>query len=253
MNKEFNGKVALVTGGTSGIGEATALAFANLGAEVAITGRRKDLGKKVLARLHAKGVDSRFICGDISKEKDCYQMVESVLEAFGRLDFAFNNAAIEGKVVPVTEQTDQNFHNVVNTNVLGVMNSMKYEIPAMLKNGGGSIVNSSSISGTVGMPGMSVYCASKHAVIGLTKAVAVEFGSQGIRVNAVSPGAVKTEMYDRFTKGSPEARDFYESLHPIGRVGECEEIANPVAFLCSEGASFITGANIPIDGAFTTV
>ena len=113
-------------------------------------------------------------------------MVESVLEAFGRLDYAFNNAAIEGQVVPVTEQTDQNFHNVINTNVLGVMNSMKYEIPAMLKSGGGSIVNSSSISGTIGMPGMSVYSASKHAVIGLTKAVAVEYGSQVIRVNAVS-------------------------------------------------------------------
>ncbi len=177
MNKEFDGKVALVTGGTSGIGEATGLAFANLGADVAITGRRKDLGKKVLARLHGKGVDSRFICGDISKEKDCHQMVESVLEAFGRLDFAFNNAAIEGKVVPVTKQTDQNFHNVVNTNVLGVMNSMKYEIPAMLKNGGGSIVNSFSISGTVGMLGMSVYSASKDAVIGLAKVVAVVFGS----------------------------------------------------------------------------
>ena len=152
-----------------------------------------------MTRLRSMGVDGRFICGDISREKDCHQMVESVLE-FGRLDYAFNNAAIEGQVVPVTEQTDQNFHNVINTNVLGVMNSMKYEIPAMLKSGGGSIVNSSSISGTIGMPGMSVYSASKHAVIGLTKAVAVEYGSQGIRVNAVSPGAVKTEMYNRFTK-----------------------------------------------------
>ena len=253
MDKKFIGKVALVTGGTSGIGEATALAFANLGANVAITGRRKNLGDKVLTRLRSMGVDGRFICGDISREKDCHQMVESVLDAFGRLDYAFNNAAIEGQVVPVTEQTDQNFHNVINTNVLGVMNSMKYEIPAMLKSGGGSIVNSSSISGTIGMPGMSVYSASKHAVIGLTKAVAVEYSSQGIRVNAVSPGAVKTEMYNRFTKGSSEAQDLFESLHPICRVGECEEIANPVAFLCSEEASFITGANIPIDGAFTTV
>ena len=146
MDKEFIGKVTLVTGGASGIREATALASANLGANVAITRPRKDLSDKVLIRLRSMGVDGCFICSDIniSREKDFHQMVESVLEAFGRLDYAFNNAAIEGQVVPVTEQTDQNFHNVINTNVLGVMNSMKYEIPAMLKSGGGSIVNSSS-------------------------------------------------------------------------------------------------------------
>ena len=253
MSKEFTGKVALITGATSGIGKAAALAFAEKGANIVITGRREDKGREVVDMITSKGVDARFFRCDASVEADCKTMVDSTMEAFGRLDFAFNNAGLEGMIGPIIEQTDENFHKVMDINVLGVMNSMKYEIPAMMKNGGGSIVNTASVASMIGMPGMSVYCASKYAVIGLTKCAAVEFGQHGVRVNAVSPAAIKTEMYDRFTGGTPEAEEQFKSMHPIGRVGEATEIANPVAFLCSDAASFITGANIPVDGAFTAV
>ncbi|MEM7645430.1 MAG: SDR family oxidoreductase [Pseudomonadota bacterium] len=253
MSQEFTGKVALITGATSGIGKAAALAFAEKGANVVITGRREDKGREVVDMITQKGVDARFFRCDAAIAEDCKSMVENTLEQFGRLDFAFNNAGIEGAIGPIIEQTDENFHKVMNINVLGVMNSMKYEIPAMMKNGGGSIVNTASVASMIGMQGMSVYCASKHAVAGLTKCAAVEFGQHGIRVNAISPAAIRTEMYDRFTGGNAEAEEQFKALHPVGRVGESHEIANPVTFLCSQAASFITGTNLPVDGAFTAV
>ena len=252
MDKRFTGKVALVTGGTSGIGEVTAMAFAQQGAKVVITGRREEQGRKVVDTITAAGGEATFFRTDIAKEEDCKNMVTNTLDKFGRLDIAFNNAGIEGAFAPILEQTDENFHQVMNVNVLGVLNSMKYEIPAMLKNGGGSIVNTASVAGMIGMPGGSVYNASKHAVIGLTKVAALEFGEAGIRVNTVSPAAIETDMYDRFTGKDPEAVEMFKSMHPIGRVGKANEVADPVLFLCSDEASFITGSNLPVDGAFTT-
>ncbi len=253
MTREFTGKVALVTGATSGIGKASALAFAEMGANVVITGRREELGREVVDLIYQKGVEARYFRSDVAEESDCKAMVENTFDAFGRLDFAFNNAGIEGTMAPITEQSKENFDKVMNINVLGVMNSMKYEIPAMLKSGGGSIVNNASVASMIAMQGMSVYCASKFAVVGLTKCAAIEFGKAGVRVNAVSPAAIKTEMYDRFTGGNDQAVEMFKSLHPIGRVGESSEIARPVTFLCSDSASFITGANLPVDGAFTSV
>ncbi len=251
MSQRFADKVALITGGTSGIGKATALAVAKQGAKVVLTGRREEEGRKVVDLITKEGGTAQFFRSDVSNSEDCKNMVTNTLDTFGRLDFALNNAGIEGVMAPIVEQTDENFHKVININVLGVLNSMKHEIPAMLKNGGGSIVNVASVAGMIGMPGGSVYNASKHAVIGMTKVAALEMGEQGVRVNAVSPAAIETEMYDRFTGGSDEAVEYFKSLHPIGRVGKSEEIADPVLFLFSNEASFITGANLPVDGAFT--
>lgn len=251
MSEIFNGKVALVTGGTSGIGRAAALSFGEKGATVAITGRREEQGRETVDLITKAGGKAQFIQADVSDEENCKMMVETVIEKFGRLDYAFNNAGIEGLLVPTIEQTNENFHQVMNINVLGVLNSMKYEIPAMLKNGGGAIVNNGSIASMIGMAGMSVYCASKHAVVGLSKAAALEFSSQGVRVNVVSPAAIKTEMYERFTGGDSSIQEQFASMHPIGRIGEPKEIGRVVTFLCSPEASFVTGINVPVDGGFT--
>ncbi len=247
----MNGKVALVTGGTSGIGRATAVAFAERGAKVVITGRREEEGLKTTKLVEETGAQALFVRADASSEADCKQMVSAAVSKFGRLDFAFNNAGIEGEMVPVAEQTLENFRRVMDINVLGVMMSMKYEIPAIVEAGGGAIVNTSSIASTISMPGMGVYSASKHAVIGLTKAAALEMASSKIRINAVSPAAVRTEMYDRFTGGDKATQDQLGAMHPIGRSATSEEIASVVTFLCSDAASFVTGANYMIDGGFT--
>jgi NAD(P)-dependent dehydrogenase (short-subunit alcohol dehydrogenase family) len=251
MSGIFNDKVALVTGGTTGIGRAAALAFAEKGATVVVTGRREEEGRKTVDLIAKAGGKAQFFRSDVSSEADCKEMVENVVAKFGRLDCAFNNAGIEGLMVPTTEQSDENFHKVMNINVLGVMNSMKYEIPAMLKNGGGAIVNTASIAGMIGLPGMSVYCASKHAVIGLSKVAALEFSQHGVRVNALSPAAIETEMYDRFTGGDKAMQDQFASTHPIGRIGQPDEVAKAVTFLCSPEAGFITGINVPVDGGYT--
>lgn len=249
----LQGKVALITGGTSGIGRAAAIAAAKAGAHVVVTGRREKEGNAVAAEVRAHGVKGVFVQGDVSKEDDNRRFVAEALKLTGKLNLVFNNAGVEGQVgTPIHERTEKEFHEVFNINVLGVLLGLKHQIPALLKSGGGSIVNTSSVAGTVGMPGMSVYIASKHAVNGLTKTAALEYAKQGIRVNAISPAAIRTEMYDRFTGG--EGTDFDKqmaTLHPIGRVGEAREIADPVIFLWSDAASFITGADIKVDGGFT--
>ncbi len=251
MTASFSEKIVLITGGTSGIGEATAKAFAAAGARVAITGRRADRGQAVVDAIQAAGGEAIFIQTDVTDTTQVEAMVAKTVEKFGGLDVAFNNAGLEGDLVPITEQTDANFDAVFNANVRGVMNSMKYQIPAMLKSGGGAIVNNSSIAGLIGMGGMSVYCASKHAVIGLTKAAALEWGKEGVRINAVCPAAIETDMYDRFTGDDADAQAYFASLHPIGRVGQPHEIADVVLWLCSDAASFMVGQSIPVDGGFT--
>ena len=215
---EFQNKVAIVTGGTSGIGRAAAVAYAREGARVVVAGRRAAEGEETVRLLRAEGGEGFFVTTDVSKAVQVKELVERTLQKFGRLDFAFNNAGIEQVPTPFLEQDEETFDRVVDINAKGVWLSMKYEIPAMLKTGGGSIVNTASVFGVIGVPGNEIYIASKHAVIGLTKSAAVEFGKQGIRVNAILPGVVDTDMYQRF------AGDNLSGSSPLNRGHEHQRL-----------------------------
>ncbi|HEX3132164.1 MAG TPA: SDR family oxidoreductase [Planctomycetota bacterium] len=245
--------VALVTGGTSGIGRATALAYAKAGYRVVVAGRREAEGQHVVDEITKAGGESRFVRTDVTKEAEVAALVESTLTAYGRLDAAFNNAGIEGATGKRThEATVEDFRAVMDANVLGVLLSMKHEIPALLRSGGGAIVNTSSVAGVIAMPTASVYTASKHAVIGLTKTAALEYAKEGVRVNAVNPAATQSDMLDRFTGGADsDFRKQLAAMHPIGRIAQAEEIADAVVFLSSPKASFITGQALSIDGGWT--
>lgn len=245
--KTFEGKVALVTGGTSGIGKATAVAFARAGAKVIITGRREKEGAQVVEAIKQLGGEAAFVRADVAKDADVKKMVDLTIEKFGKLDVAFNNAGVEW-TGPLDKATEAEYRRIFDINVWGVLNSMRHEIPAMLKNGGGAIVNTSSVAGHVGLAQVSVYIASKHAVEGLTKSVALEFAKQNIRINAVSPGIIATEMFDRFA--GDELRDQIISTVPVGRVGASEEIAAAVLYLASDTAKFTTGTSLIVDGGF---
>jgi len=248
---EFQNKVAIVTGGTSGIGQAAAIAYSREGAKVVVAGRRAAEGEETVRLLQAQGGEGIFVMTDVSKEAQVKELINRTMQKFGRLDFAFNNAGVEQVPTPFLEQDEETFNRVMDINVKGVWLSMKYEIPAMLKTGGGSIVNTSSSLGVVGMPGIEIYAASKHAVIGLTKSAALEFGKQGIRVNAVLPAAIETDMLQRFVGNDPEKRAYMNDKHPIGRIGKSEEIADAAIWLSSSKASFVTGHSLLVDGGFT--
>lgn len=248
--KTLQDKIALVTGGTTGIGRATAIAFARHGAKVVVAGRRQQEGDETVRLIKAAGGTAVFVAADVSKAADVKNLVARTVATYGRLDIAFNNAGVESAVIaPTADQDDDDFDKVFAINVKGVYLSMKHQIPAMLKNGGGVIVNTSSVAGQIGMPGASPYVASKHAVIGLTKNAALEYAKLGIRVNAVAPAAIETPMLDRFTESVP--RDLLTSFHPIGRLGKPEEIANTYAWLASDEASYINGAVIEVSGGVT--
>jgi NAD(P)-dependent dehydrogenase (short-subunit alcohol dehydrogenase family) len=246
-NKTFSGKVALVTGGTSGIGKATAIEFARNGAKVVLTGRREKEGAQVVAEIKKLGGEAAFVRADVSKDADVKRMVDFTVDKFGRLDIAFNNAGVEWKG-PLDQATEAEYRRIFDINVWGVLNSMRHEIPVMLKNGGGAIVNTSSVAGHVGLAQVSVYIASKHAVEGLTKSVALEFAKQNIRINAIAPGVIATEMWDRFA--GEEMRDQVASIIPVARIGASEEIAAAVLYLCSDNAKFTTGTSLVVDGGF---
>ena len=248
---EFQDKVAIVTGATSGIGRAAAIAYAREGAKVVVAGRRAAEGAETVRLLQAQGGEGIFVATDVSKKTQVKELVERTLQKFGRLDIAFNNAGIEQVPLPFLEQDEETFDQVVDINAKGVWLCMKYEIPAMLKTGGGSIVNTASVFGVIGVPGNEIYIASKHAVIGLTKSAAVEFGKQGIRVNAILPGVVDTDMYQRFAGEKPEFRAQMTAMHPIGRIGKSEEIADAAIWLSSSKSSFVTGHSLLVDGGFT--
>jgi len=246
-NVKLNGKVALVTGGTSGIGKATAMAFTRAGAKVVLTGRREKEGAQVVAEIKKLGGDAAFVRADVAKDADVKGMVDFTVDKYGRLDVAFNNAGVEWKG-PLEKATEAEYRRIFDINVWGVLNSMRHEIPVMLKNGGGAIVNTSSGAGHVGLPEVSVYVASKHAVEGLTKSVALEFARRNIRINAVAPGVIATEMFDRFA--GDELRDQITSITPVGRVGAAEEIAAAVLYLCSDEAKFTIGTSLVVDGGY---
>jgi NAD(P)-dependent dehydrogenase (short-subunit alcohol dehydrogenase family) len=246
-NKTFENKVVLVTGGTSGIGKATAIEFTRAGAKVVLTGRREKEGAQVVAEIKKLGGDAAFVRADVAKDDDVKKMVDFTVEKYGKLDIAFNNAGVEWKGA-LDQATETEYRRIFDINVWGVLNSMRHEIPVMLKNGGGTIVNTSSVAGHVGLPQVSVYIASKHAVEGLTKSVALEFAKQKIRINAIAPGVIATEMLDRFA--GDELRDQIVAITPVGRIGASEEIAAAVLYLASDAAKFTTGTSLVVDGGF---
>jgi len=245
---DLRGKVALITGGTTGIGRDTAVLFAKHGVKIAITGRREPEGNETIQLVRAAGGEGMFLKGDVSKSADAQAMVQKTVEKFGRLDIAFNNAGIEGNWKPIPDWTEDEFDKLIDINVKGVWLSLKYEIPQMLKQGGeGAIVNMSSVAGLMGAAGASVYVASKHAVIGLTRTAALECAKSGIRVNAVCPAVIETAMAER-AFADPEVSKWVLAQHPIGRFGKPIEVAEAVLWMCSEKASFMTGHYIVLDG-----
>jgi NAD(P)-dependent dehydrogenase (short-subunit alcohol dehydrogenase family) len=243
----MSNQVVLITGALTGIGRATALAFAREGAGIVVSGRRDDAGQRLVNELRALGVEAEFVNADVRHESDVQNLVDKTVARFGRLDVAVNNAGTEGKPGPVTEQTAESFAATFDTNVLGVLLSMKHELRVMQAQGAGSIVNLSSTFGQRGAPGASLYVASKHAVEGLTKSAALEAAAFGVRVNAVAPGPVETGMLNRFT-GSSERKAGLIATVPLQRIGTPEEIAHAVVFLASAKASFITGHMLAVDG-----
>lgn len=252
MNASLKNKVALVTGGTSGIGEAAARALAGAGAKVVVAGRRESEGQAVVDAIEKVGGEALFVKTDVGREADVKALVDKAVARFGRLDIAFNNAGIEGQMGLTTEvQTAENFDSIFNINVKGVLLSMKHEAAAMLHNGGGSIINTSSIAGQIGLAGAGVYVASKHAVNGLSKSAALEFARKGIRVNTVSPGTIQTDMITRMVgDGESEARKWWQNQHPVGRFGTVDEVAAAVLWLASPESSFVTGTDIAVDGGY---
>ena len=249
MNSEFSGKVALVTGGSSGIGRAAALKFAAAGARVAIGARRVAEGEETVRLIQEQGGEACFVQTDVAQPEQVRGLVQAAVDRWGRLDFACNNAGVEGTpFVPTIDYSVEVWDEVIDVNLKGVFLSMKYEIPPMLKQGSGAIVNISSVAGLIGGRGGAAYHASKHGVIGLTRTAAMEYAARGIRVNVVCPGVIDTAMAARFFRGREQV---IPELHPMGRGGKPEEIADAVAWLCSDHASFITGQVLPIDGGMT--
>ncbi|MGA2426288.1 MAG: SDR family oxidoreductase [Terriglobales bacterium] len=250
MTTELEGKVGLVTGGTSGIGRETAVLFAKAGAKVVISGRREREGEETIELVRAAGGDGLFVKADVSKAYEVDALVQKAVEKFGRLDVAFNNAGIEGVWVPIVRQSEEDWDRTININLKGVWLCLKYEIRQMLKQGGGgAIVNMASVVGLIGSAGAAAYSASKHGVIGLTKTAALETARSGIRINAVCPAAIETPMAARIY-GAPAVHKYVLSCHPIGRFGRPAEIAEAVVWMCSDRASFMTGQSLVLDGGF---
>lgn len=246
----LTGKVAIVTGASTGIGRAAAIALADAGAAVVVSDIDSIRGEVVAQEIRDKGGKSLFVHADVSDDAQVAALVERTVTEFGGLDVAYNNAGIEGTPAPTADCTPENWRRTLAVNLTGVWSCMRYEIPRMLERGGGAIVNCASVAGLVGFATIPAYTASKHGIVGLTKTAALEYADQGIRVNAVCPGVVDTEMVDRFTGGQPEAKAAMVATEPMGRLGHPEEIADAVVWLCSPQASFVTGQAIAIDGGF---
>lgn len=246
----LEGKVAIVTGASAGIGRATALKFARESAKLVLADLDTDRGHETEQLVKDEGAEVLFVRTDVSDDADVAALVRAAVETFGRLDCAHNNAGIEGVQAPTAETPEENWDRVLRVNLKGVWLCMRHEIPAMLEGGGGAIVNTASVAGLVGFPNLPAYVASKHGVVGLTKTAALEYATTGIRINAVCPGVIHTEMIDRITGGDPEVEAQFTAFEPVGRMGTPEEIADAVAYLCSDGASFVTGHTMAVDGGF---
>ena len=243
--------VVLITGALSGIGRASAVAFARAGARVVVSGRNADTGGALATELRSLGAEAEFIKADVRNDAEVASLIDRTVARFGRLDAAVNNAGTEGQPGPVTAQTAETYAATFDTNVLGVLLSMKHELRVMTKQGSGSIVNISSGYGKVGAAGASVYAASKHAVEGLTKSAALEVAESGVRVNAVAPGPIDTGMLDRFTGNNAEMKSWFGGQMPMKRVGRPEEIAAAVVFAAIGNASYMTGQSLSVDGGHT--
>lgn len=248
MTTSFAEKSVLITGGAAGIGRATAAAFARREARLVIADVDEERGRTTAEELKEIGGEASFLRVDVSNAADVRRMVEHGVSLYGRLDCAINNAGIEGDQAPTADCSEENWHRVLAVNLTGVWLCMKHEIPQMLKQGGGVIVNMSSVAGLVGFPGLPAYVASKHGIIGITRTAALEYATKGIRVNAICPGVIRTEMVERVTGGDPEAEKQFTALEPIGRMGNPEEVAEAVVWLCSSEASFVIGHPLVVDG-----
>ena len=247
--KDFTDKTALVTGGGSGIGRSTALLYAEHGAKVVVSDVMDQAGQETVDLIRKAGGEALFVHADVSKPEDCRKLVEETVKAYGRLDYACNNAGISGESNPVAAMSPEGWNKTISVNLSGVFHCMRYEIEAMLNNGGGSIVNMASILGRVGFAGSAAYTSAKHGVIGLTKTASLEYGKAGIRINAVGPGFIETPMISG-VMADPTISKMITGAHPIGRLGRPEEIAELVIWLSSDKASFVTGGYYPIDGGY---
>lgn len=244
---KLDGKAAIITGAGSGIGKAAALLFAREGARVVcadVTGAESATASEI-------GASAIAIRADVAKSADVQAMVATAMSEFGRLDVAFNNAGIEGPQAPTADYDEADFDKVISINLKGVFLGMKYEIPAMLQSGGGAIINTSSVAGLVGFPNIVAYCASKGAVVQMSKTAALEYAAQGIRVNAICPGVIWTPMVARFAGGTEAGREAMDQMEPVGRLGRPEEVAALALYLASDDAKFVTGTALPIDGGLT--
>jgi NAD(P)-dependent dehydrogenase (short-subunit alcohol dehydrogenase family) len=249
----FVGKTALVTGGASGIGRGVALAFAQAGAQVVVADIDVEGGEATVRQIRQAGSRALFVRTDVAWAEDVEALLKATVDTFGRLDCAFNNAGVELETQRLAESDEDLFDRMMAINVKGVWLCMKHEIRQMLAQGGGAIVNAASVAGLVGAPKHSIYAASKHAVVGLTKSAAAEYGRKGIRINDVCPGVIRTAMLDRAIEREAGSEEAMVRLHPIGRLGEIEDVAAAVLWLCSDAAGFVTGHSLAVDGAMTAV
>lgn len=250
--KPLEGKVCIVTGASSGIGRAVSVGLGKAGAKIVLASRNADKSDETLQRVKDTGAEAIFVQTDVTKDRDVAGLHETAVGHFGRIDCAVNNAGTEGRMAPIQEQTRDDYDHIFETNVRGLLTCMQQQISIFTRQAsGGAIVNMASLASLLGFPGASLYGATKHAVLGLTRAAAVEQAAHNIRINAICPGGIATEMLDRFLGNDPKANAAFAELHPMGRLGRPEEIADTSVFLCSDAASFITGQHIVVDGGFT--
>ncbi|WLI90113.1 SDR family oxidoreductase [Massilia sp. R2A-15] len=253
QEKAFEGKVAMVTGAAGGIGRATALAFGRAGACVVVADMSVDGGHATAAMIVEAGGKALFVQTNVTRANEVEALIDKTVSYYGKLDCAFNNAGIEEEYLHLADTDEAMFDRIMNVNVKGAWLCMKYQLRQMVKQGNGAIVNTASVAGLVGAPTQAIYAASKHAVVGMTKTAAAEYGRSGIRINSVCPGVINTPMLARALEREPSRQKSLRNLYPIGRFGEANEIANAALWLCSEQASFVTGHQLTVDGGLTAI